>query len=413
MLGSEEPRGRSDAAQREPPRSPAAWRPSIPTSTTRSRGAVPRRSRRARGAGTVPLAPRARRRPDAPRRPARRAGRALAVFPLDPAHARSLHAYPLELYWFSDGLWVIDAADRDLASASRPSTACRWRTSIARVRPLVPRDNESTCGCGCRRTVVSEEVLAGVGIGDGGAARFEFAGGRGGAARARDERRLRLAVRLRVALGLAAERRAAAWLQRPGDGAMAAHDRPRPRRLPRLPPRDDDARTTAQRLIRLASVALGAARDRRRAPERRRRQHEYGALVGALIRPSIGRKAFVLTGRVTFSAAGNFVAEVEERRGPASSASLPAARRTSGATGPCSPCRSPGLAGGVANQYVQVIRAGDVRSTIRPDVRVDLGVVGLLRRPRSRAGARALALPPGNVRARWRAPFLPSTTFAA
>ena len=40
-----------------------------------------------------------------------------AVFPLDPAHARSLHAYPLELYWFPEGLYVIDAEERSLIGA--------------------------------------------------------------------------------------------------------------------------------------------------------------------------------------------------------------------------------------------------------------------------------------------------------
>ena len=102
-----------------------------------------------------------------------------AVFPLDPAHTRSLHAYPLELYWFSDGLWVIDAADRELVGQRLTTVeGVSVEDVIARVRPLVPRDNESTVRMRLPTYVVSEEALAGVGIGDGGTARFEFAGGR-------------------------------------------------------------------------------------------------------------------------------------------------------------------------------------------------------------------------------------------
>ncbi len=98
----------------------------------------------------------------------------------------------------------------------------------------------------------------------------------------------------------------------------------------------------------------------------------YGPLVGALQRPDVGRKAVLLVGRVTFSAAGNFVAEVEARTrarligeptggapnqwGDSTVLELPAA----------------GLAVRVANQYVQVTKASDRRATIRPDIQVDL-----------------------------------------
>jgi hypothetical protein len=36
------------------------------------------------------------------------------LFPGDPSHARELHLYPLRLYEFADGLYVVDAVDRSL-----------------------------------------------------------------------------------------------------------------------------------------------------------------------------------------------------------------------------------------------------------------------------------------------------------
>src|SRR5262245_46975388 len=36
------------------------------------------------------------------------------LFPGDPSHTRELHLYPLRLYAFADGLYVVDAVDRSL-----------------------------------------------------------------------------------------------------------------------------------------------------------------------------------------------------------------------------------------------------------------------------------------------------------
>jgi hypothetical protein len=69
------------------------------------------------------------------------------IFPADPSNARELHLYPLRLYDFPDGLFVVDAADRSLVHDRLVSVnGMPLDQVLARVRPLVPRDNESRRG---------------------------------------------------------------------------------------------------------------------------------------------------------------------------------------------------------------------------------------------------------------------------
>lgn len=295
-----------------------------------------------------------------------------AVFPLDPAHPRTLHAYPLELYWFPDGLYVIDASDRALVGARLASIEdVPAEDVIGRVRPLVSRDNDSTVRMRLPPYAVSEEVLAGLGIGDGGAARFGFADGRSATLEPVTSGAYvsRFGFEWQVARPNGVQ---PLWLQRQDEEQwLRTIDRGRVVYLG-YHHAMSSTYDTAERLLRLASrpqvrrvivdVRLNGGGD----------NTTFGALVGALQRPAVGRKAVLLTGRVTFSAAGNFVAEVEARTrtrlvgeptggapnqwGDSTVLELPAA----------------GLAVRVANQYVQVTRASDRRTTIRPDVRVEL-----------------------------------------
>jgi Peptidase family S41 len=294
------------------------------------------------------------------------------LYPLDPEHPRTLHAYPLKLYSFPDGLYVIDAADRTLVGARLATIeGVPAEEVVRRVRPLMTRDNESTIQMRLPGFVVGEEVLAGLGIGDGGPASFAFADGR--------------AVTLRPTTAAAyvsrfgfewqvsrPSGRQPLWLQRQDVPQwLRTIDRGRAVYLG-YHHVTGGAYTTAERLVRLA----GRPQVRRVVVDVRMNgggdNTTYGPLVEALRRPAIGRKAVVLTGRVTFSAAANFVAEVEGR----TRARL-IGEPTGGAPnqwGDNTVLELPvaGLALRLANQYVVVTDEKDVRVTIQPDVQVEL-----------------------------------------
>ena len=294
------------------------------------------------------------------------------LYPLDPNHPRTLHAYPLKVYWFPDGLYVIDAADRGLVGARLTSIEdVPVDDVIARLRPLMTRDNASTIRMRLPGFVVGAEVLEGLGIGDGGAARFGFADGRSTTL----EPLTVLAYVDRFRFEWQVERpsgRQPLWLQRQEEPQwLRLIDRGRAVYVG-YHQVTGGVYSTAERLLRLArrprvrriviDVRMNGGGD----------NTTYGPLLGVLERPAVGRKTVVLTGRVTFSAAGNFVAEVEAR----TRARL-IGEPTGGAPnqwGDNTLIELPvsGLVLRLANQYVQVTKAGDRRTTIRPDVRVDL-----------------------------------------
>ena len=98
------------------------------------------------------------------------------LFPGDPAHARENHLYPLRLYDFADGLYVVDAAD---ASLVRSRLVAIDGTPVAKVldlvEPLVPRDNDSNLRGLAPHFALTAEVLDGLGITDGNSATFTLA----------------------------------------------------------------------------------------------------------------------------------------------------------------------------------------------------------------------------------------------
>jgi Peptidase family S41 len=97
------------------------------------------------------------------------------IFPLDSAHRRVLHIFPLYLYKFNDGLFIVSApgnrglvGSRVLALDGIPADQLEQR-----VRPLVPRDNESTRTDRFMSFMLTTEVLHGLGLRPGvGPARF-------------------------------------------------------------------------------------------------------------------------------------------------------------------------------------------------------------------------------------------------
>jgi hypothetical protein len=99
------------------------------------------------------------------------------LFPGDRAHARELHLYPLRLYSFTDGLYVVGAADRSLVGSRLVAIEGMSVAQVfERVEPLVPRDNDSNLRGLAPHYVLTAEVLDGLGLVQGTAsADFTFA----------------------------------------------------------------------------------------------------------------------------------------------------------------------------------------------------------------------------------------------
>lgn len=98
------------------------------------------------------------------------------IFPLD-AHERELHVYPLRLYSFPDGLYVVDAPGRrDLVGARLLAIGeTPVDEAVDLVEPLVPRDNGMTVAARLPQFLMTAEVLHGLGVIEGtGPTRFAF-----------------------------------------------------------------------------------------------------------------------------------------------------------------------------------------------------------------------------------------------
>src|SRR3954451_8219501 len=88
------------------------------------------------------------------------------IFPLDSSHQRVLHLFPLYLYKFADGLYVVAAPGREALVGSKvlafdgiPAAELERQ-----VRPLVPRDNEATRDDRFMSFLLTAEVLHGFGL---------------------------------------------------------------------------------------------------------------------------------------------------------------------------------------------------------------------------------------------------------
>ena len=99
------------------------------------------------------------------------------IFPLDPANRRVLHAYPIRLYTFSDGVFVVGQTNgADLLRARLVAVNGHPVDEVlAAVRPLVPHDNDSTLLLRATTYLNTPEVLHGLGLAsDTGPLRFTF-----------------------------------------------------------------------------------------------------------------------------------------------------------------------------------------------------------------------------------------------
>lgn len=88
------------------------------------------------------------------------------IFPLNPANRRLLHAYPIRMYTFADGTYVVgQAGGSDLLRARVVAVNGRpLEDVIAAVSPLVPHDNDSTLMLRVTTYLNTPEVLHGLGL---------------------------------------------------------------------------------------------------------------------------------------------------------------------------------------------------------------------------------------------------------
>ena len=314
-----------------------------------------------------------------------------AIYPFD-QHARSLHVYPFRLYDFADGLYVVGSLGADDLTGRRVTAIDGTPIDevVDRVRPLVPHDNESGLRWLLPEFVATAEVLRGLGIVDGDSATFSFADG--------TEAILEPVEAGEVASTLGG---APAPLQTEHDPAwLRSVDDPQwlttldAGKVVYLGYRLTTGSThdVAERLF-----ALARKQAVRRVVVDVRLNHggnntTYGPLLDVLSRPAVQKKLVLLTGRSTFSAAGNFVAEVD-RNTSARIVGEPAGGAPSqwGDSTPITLERA-GLTLHVATLYWEFGPPGDTRTETPVDVRVEPTAADFFA-GRDPVLARALALP--------------------
>jgi hypothetical protein len=305
------------------------------------------------------------------------------IFPLDTGHGRVLHLFPLFLYKFSDGLYVVAAPGRgSLLGAKLLSIDGLSADELEqKVRPLVPRDNEATRTDRFMSFMLTAEVLHGLGLRSGvGPARFSL----------QKPGEQPFDVRL-------APVTAASYLRLMSPAfpsfVYALPRRPMPLYLRR---RGEDHYVTTLDHGRAAYVGynltLGStdadARKLARLAKRRKVRrvivdvrlnpggdnHTYTPLLRALRAKSVNRRGrlVVLISRSTFSAAQNFITELERRTrvtfvGETSGGSPNLYGDTQAVDLP-----SAGVRVNVAGIYWQKSFAADARVAIEPKLSVPL-----------------------------------------
>jgi hypothetical protein len=88
------------------------------------------------------------------------------IFPLDPGHGRQAHGFPIRLYHFADGIFVVDeAGDLGLVGSRLVAVADVPVERVLRlVRPLVPHDNAQGIRGYAPHYLLTAEVLVGLGV---------------------------------------------------------------------------------------------------------------------------------------------------------------------------------------------------------------------------------------------------------
>jgi dienelactone hydrolase len=240
------------------------------------------------------------------------------VFPLDPSNRRALHMYPVRLYTFSDGAYVVGAADSQLLRSRLVAVNGRPLEEVgAAVRPLVPHDNGSTLMLRTTTFMDTAEVLHGLGIAPGaGPLSFTFE---------RDGREFAATL---APIGVPAYGRAIGDLVHPlipqaVTGAVPAYVA---RRNQQLWTRKlasgrvfyvgyNETRIGTWPVSRAVLKAAKAKKLRGVVVDLRNNpggdNHTYAELLDALRRVSKTKRVVVIISRTTFSAAENFATELE------------------------------------------------------------------------------------------------------
>ena len=241
------------------------------------------------------------------------------IFPLNPANRRLLHAYPIRMYTFADGTYVVgQAGGSDLLRARVVAVGGHpIEDVIAAVSPLVPHDNDSTLMLRVTTYLNTPEVLHGLGlVPDLGPVTFTFE--RGGN---------RFAASL-TPLTVPEYGRGIGDLEHPllPQGITAAV----PAYVARRNQQIWTTTLAGKRVFyigyneTLVSTAAVARRLSKAAKSKRLRavivdlrnngggdNHTYAYLLDALRRASKTERIVVLISRMTFSAAENFAADLE------------------------------------------------------------------------------------------------------
>jgi hypothetical protein len=242
------------------------------------------------------------------------------LFPVHAGHRIPLHVFPWRLWRFPEGYFVIQAADRSLVGARVAAVAGRPIDEVeAKLKPLVTRDNDSSLAFGLPFYLISAEVLRGLGITSSVEAATFTVVTRSGTRQVALEsmtapeyqRAVPFSSFIPAPQGMPRKRRplyqrlsaipyGITPLQR-GRAVYVAYNQTTypgllPRRLLRL------ARKPKVRRV-VVDLRLNGGGD----------NTTYGSLLAALRSRAINRpaKLAILTSRVTFSAAGNFAADID------------------------------------------------------------------------------------------------------
>lgn len=306
------------------------------------------------------------------------------LFPLDARYRRSLHLYPLRVYHFSDGLFVVDEiGDRGLVGLRLVAVeGVPVGRLIELVRPLVPRDNASFFRGEAPHFTLVAQVLDGLGV-EGGVGPRELTFERRGGERvtatldpiARDEFAQAFADPLHgVYQALLPQASAPLYLAQMGRPLWARRIAGGRALYVGYNAVIAPTSAVAERIVRLArdpglrrvvvDVRLNGGGD----------NTTYDPLLTTLASPQVNRRGrlYLLIGRATSSAAGNFAADVDRftkallvgeptgggvnQYGDATSLTLPVT----------------GWNVRVATSYVQRGEPGDRRLAVAPDIRIDL-----------------------------------------
>jgi hypothetical protein len=313
------------------------------------------------------------------------------IFPGDPQHRRQLRFYPLRLYSFPGGTYVVDERAKDGLVGARLTAmgGVPYDEVAKRVRPLVPHDNASSLRGLLPHYALTAEVLDGLGIGDGvGPLTFAFA--QSGKTR-------------EVTLSAISASSYVATFADPHYGhypSLLPRRRPTPMYLNRSASTQWIGTLAQGRAIFVGYNSAESSTDQvasrlmtlARQPRVKRvivdlrlngggDNTTYGTLLAALQDPSINRRGrlFVLIGRATFSAAANFVADVDR-----STKAIFVGEPTGGGVeiyGDSVPFALPesGLEVHVATRYWNFGKGpGDKRLAISPDIPVAVTVSDFL-----------------------------------